>query len=874
MAIRTMQPSFSGGEFSPALYSRVDVAKYGNGVKRARNMIVHPQGGISNRPGTRYVATQKATGAIRLVPFVFNAEQAVIIEFGSGYCRFYTNGAPIPPTAPAWSGTTYYTVDTYCTAGGSIYRCIVQNSNKAPATNPTYWLPWSSGIYEIATAYTESELATLKYTQSADVLFITHPSHLPCQLTRYSNASWALTSMVSVNGPFLPTNGTAGTISASGVSGTAVTLTSAPAQFFTGHVGSLWRLEHNIPAQAVNQAIAATGAGTSIQCGSTWRIITSGTWVGTIVIEKSTDGSTWTKLREFSGNAMNVNTYGTVEEHCYIRVNCTAYTSGPCNVSLSSDPFVWVGIVRITAIDPTSYGTIATADVVKPLGSTAATAIWAEGAWSNYRGYPSVSMFYQDRLVFANCPGSPQTIWMSNTGAYTDFGTSYPLVDTDAISVNLASRQLNPIRHLCSLDDIMALTSSSAFSASPSQSGIISPTSISIKDQGSFGSSSVTPVKVGKRLVYVQPMGTVIRDAGYDLTSNSFTGDNLSIFSSHLLKGHTVVAMAYAQEPDSIIYIVRDDGVMITFTYMREQEVVAMTWADTDGQFEDVCVIPANGYDEVWVVVKRGTVRHIERFAPRMVSTHPSAQVFMDCSVSYDQPVLITAMTAANPVVVTAAAHGFSNGDLVDIDDAEGMVSLNGLRFTVANKTNDTFELAGIDGSLDDAYTGGGVVRKATTTITSAVFGSGGALNGKQVVILADGNVLPAQTLASTTLTLPTAASRIHVGLPYVSQVETLKPEFNLGDGTLQDRKIMIPKVSVRFMNTRGGWIGTGENDLIEMMFPGLPVPGALLQLQDIMHEEIVPCRYKKDGGVFFEQRDPLPVTILAIIPQVVPGDR
>lgn len=240
-----IQPSFSGGVFAPSLWSRVDLQKYSTGLKTGKNAIVHPHGGASNRPGTRYIATTKTSGKkVRLVPFEFSTQQAYIIEFGHNYCRFYMNQGQI----------------------------------------------LSGGPYEISTTYTESELADLHFTQSADTLYITHPDHAPATLSRLGHTNWVLAAYDFKDGPYMQMNAIAANkLTPSGTTG-SITLTSNVAISAVDHVGALFRIEHDIEGQAQSGSITGTGTKTALKSHGTWRLNTSGIWNATLSIEKSLDG--------------------------------------------------------------------------------------------------------------------------------------------------------------------------------------------------------------------------------------------------------------------------------------------------------------------------------------------------------------------------------------------------------------------------------------------------------------------------------------------------------------------------------------------------------------------------------------------------------
>ncbi|TSA28581.1 hypothetical protein D4R71_00315 [bacterium] len=527
-------------------------------------------------------------------------------------------------------------------------------------------------IYEVVTPYAEDDLCDIQYTQSADVLYLTHPDYAPRQLERAGATNWSIPLYDYQNGPFqLANTDTADYLKISAVSGDDKTLTATGWTFNALHVGALFRLRHYIEGQAVTAALDAKNEVTSgVTCGGTWRLITHGTWTGTIRIEKSSTGAFGgeeTMLREFSSaDDFNANTYGTKDMSdyalpFYVRIKMTARASGICNVNLSGDPYYHEGIVKITAV--AAGGATATADVIRTCGAITDTIDWSESSWSDYRGWPAIVEFHpEDRLVFGNTHTEPYTYWMTRTGSYLDFSRSSPLQDDDGISSPLPGRKVNGINGLIPLSEMIALTLSNEVSIR-STAGPLTPTTAWNKIHGWEGSYGVKPVVVGNRAIYVQSTGTIVRDLGFDLSQESFVGADLTIFSNHLFLRHIITEIAYQQNPDRIVWAIRDDGKLLSMTYMREQEVVAWSWHDTnDGTdlFESVCTIRGSGYDEVWVAVNRNGTRYIERMVQRMASTVLEDQFFVDCGTIYEAgpSLTVTGLTHLASKAVSVLADG------------------------------------------------------------------------------------------------------------------------------------------------------------------------------------------------------------------------
>ena len=154
--------NFTGGELSPRLDGRNDLAKYNSGCKTLENMIIYPHGSASRRSGTQFVAEVKdSTKKTRLIAFEFSTVQTYMLEFGNQYIRFYKDNGQI-------------------LSGGS--------------------------AYEISSPYLEAELFDIKFAQSADTMYICHPNHAPKKLTRSGHTNWTLIDDIILNGPFMDHN--------------------------------------------------------------------------------------------------------------------------------------------------------------------------------------------------------------------------------------------------------------------------------------------------------------------------------------------------------------------------------------------------------------------------------------------------------------------------------------------------------------------------------------------------------------------------------------------------------------------------------------------------------------------------------------------
>ncbi len=264
MKASPIKDNYNAGEMSPLMAARIRVDKYANALKTCENMIPLVQGGVTRRPGTMYVAETKgsvdyvvddyaaddyittASGASRLVPFEFSVTQAYILEFGSQFIRFYKDRGQIQTSGvSAWVTLTAYAVGALVTSGGTTYYCITAHTSGATfAGDLAKWSAQSGTIYEIPTPYDNGDIEELKFTQSADVLYITHPDYAPRKLSRTGHTSWILSTITFLDGPYLNTNITTTTLTPSATTGT-ITVTASAALFASTDVDRLIRFKHS-----------------------------------------------------------------------------------------------------------------------------------------------------------------------------------------------------------------------------------------------------------------------------------------------------------------------------------------------------------------------------------------------------------------------------------------------------------------------------------------------------------------------------------------------------------------------------------------------------------------------------------------------------
>ena len=238
---------------------------------------------------------------------------------------------------------------------------------------------------------------------------------------------------------------------------------------------------------------------------------------------------------------------------------------------------------------------------------------------------PSCVSFFEQRLVFANTNNNPQTLWFSKSGDYENFTTGTNAAD--AMIYTIASNQVNAIQYLKAVRTLVVGTSGGEFTVSADGTDAsITPTNVTIKRQSSFGSAGVDAIPAGNAVLFLQRAKRKIRELAYNFDSDGYVAPDLTILNDAVTKSG-INQMVYQQEPDSIIWCVRDDGVLAGLTYQRSENVTAWhrhIFGGVFGSGNAVCESAASisgtlTEDEFWVIVKRtingATKRYVECFS-------------------------------------------------------------------------------------------------------------------------------------------------------------------------------------------------------------------------------------------------------------------
>lgn len=413
-------------------------------------------------------------------------------------------------------------------------------------------------------------------------------------------------------------------ITPSGTTGN-ITLAASKNYFSENMVGAYVQISQELDSQTVTQ----NGNGTSgeVLCGKAWKVITHGTWTGTVTVQKSTNNGPWKDYRTYKANDdFNASESGTVEEYTRLRIVATAG-----NTDLTALPYTHVGMVKITGyISPTEVN----AEVIDSLANTNAADYICLNAWNDQFGYPSAIGFFQDRLCVAATKKQPYMLWLSRSGDYNNFSVekiSGTVTDDSAVALAFINRKQQTIEHLVPESDLVIMTGGNEWILSGGTA--VTPTKANPKMQTSRGTTNVIPLSIGGRVIFVQHRGKTVRDMQYRFESDSYDGADLTLLAKHITKNTTIEDMAYMQEPDSKLYFVLSDGTMACLSYIQDQKVYAWSRIKTEGKVMAVCNVENQNEDNVYIAVKRGNQTYIEELCNNKETENPKDYIMLDASV-------------------------------------------------------------------------------------------------------------------------------------------------------------------------------------------------------------------------------------------------
>lgn len=900
---RTYLRSFAGGEVSPEMQGRIDDNHYQTGAALIKNFWVLPQGPVVNRPGTNFVRQAKysppstpGATAPRLIPFTFSTTQTMVLEFGVQYIRFHTAGATLlfdSTVVPAYDGATTYVIGDLVTYAGNYYYCKATTTGNLP-TNVTYWYKEPADfVYELYTPYQANDIPDIHYVQSNDVLTLVHPSYPPQELRRLGATKWTLTPItfastigVPTSVAVAPTTGEAFTISTFTVASPGVLTTPTQTGFAIGESVYISGVAGITGVPTGFYVIATTGATHTLKAYDTGVLITTAGGPYT-----ANSGKIQSSTRIFDINNFYVVTaVGT--QNGQSAQSAAASAINNLNVNGAYNTITWAAVAGATRYNVYKrqsglYGYIGQTDalaftdnnIAPDLGTTPPI---TDPVFTSPGNYPGAVSYFEQRRVFAGTTNSPQQMWFTRSGTESDMTYSIPTVDTDRVSISVAAREANTIRHIIPMTQLVLMTSAAEWRVSPVNSDAITPTTISVRPQAYVGSNNVQPQIVNNSVVYCAARGGHVRELGYSWQANGYVTGDLSIRASHLFDNLLLSDLAFAKAPQQILWFISSNGKLLGLTYTPEQQIGAWHQHDTVGLFKSVCAVAEGEEDAVYVSVTRpigGQNKiYIERFATRKI-TDVKLSVFTDSSLTYNgantsgfvslnggtgnwdsgQTLNLNSTTAIFQFPV-----GTDLGDVIVITASTGVE----YRCTIIGTTSTTVAQVIVDKAIPVSMQGVSLFDYsfARTSVSGLSH-----LEGATVSILADGAVVPQQVVTSGMVTVPRAASIITVGLPYESDLQTLPMSMNI-EGFGQGRMKNVNRAWLRVVQSSGIFVGPDSDHLVEAKQRTTEPYGSPPALKTAELQVVLTPTWADNGQIFVRQRDPLPLTIIGLTLEVSVG--
>lgn len=479
--------------------------------------------------------------------------------------------------------------------------------------------------YEIVSPYAAADLAGIQYAQSADVVYIAHKDYPPHKLSRFGATDWTIEPIEFNWPPFNDLNTTDVTLTASAVTG-SITLTASADTFAADWVGDTIKIEETLASKYdLWTSTRAYSAGDKVRYGDNLYITSAGGTAGSrppihLKGTESDGGMNWTFVNNGSG---------------YVEI--TSYVSAT--------------VVNATVV------------IELPPSATSGTLKWAEGAWSDRKGYPRAVTFYENRLWFAGSENRPQTLWASVSGGYENH--QYGTKDDDALNYTINTQDMNTILWIMATKVLSIGTANGEFTLSASQiSDAVTPTNVRIVPQTSYGAAEdVSPLRIGGTTLFLQRSARKLREYTYNFETDAYVAVNLNTLADHIAKDG-IVDLAYQQEPHQIVWAPSATGELLGLTYERSENVVGWHRHDVGGEVESVVCIPHwdGDQDVLFMVVRRdlggaSPVRYIEYFEK---FTAGSNTTYLDCSLTYNgaSTTTISGLDHLEGVEVSVVANG------------------------------------------------------------------------------------------------------------------------------------------------------------------------------------------------------------------------
>lgn len=523
------------------------------------------------------------------------------------------------------------------------YRSVIAQCLNA--TTPWYF-DFGASAYDELDMIDYTTISELQYDQSGDIIYFARAGIPQFQVERRGTYSWSVCPTRIDDGPFGIINDTSITLTPAALSGTT-TLTASRAYFESGHVGQLFKLvsagqERTASVSAEDNgtdSIFVTGVGTS----RAFVVGATGTWSGTVTLQRSTDDATWEDVETYT--SYTYKTYNdAIDNGLYyyrLHVKTGDYTSGTVSLVMDYPSGSIEGICRVTAITST---TVAKIQVLSDFGATDATRDWYPGQWSALEGYPSAVAFYEGRLWYA---GNNQ-LWGSVSDAYSSFDRSIEGASA-SIYRTIGFGPTDKVSWLKgTLGFVLAIATDEVSVRSSAYGEILTNTNTNLRPGNNEGAANVMPVRADKSIFYAHRNTAKLYALDFTdvetFTSSDQTKLNPSICSTGIKR------IAISRQPETRVWCVLDDGTMSVELVDTAESVIGWSKIDTssplkytnDSEILDAITLPTDGEDRLYVIVKRAKVagynRTLERLGKFSEVNNPGECIMFDSCIRIASP--------------------------------------------------------------------------------------------------------------------------------------------------------------------------------------------------------------------------------------------
>lgn len=819
----------------------------------------------------------------------------------------------------ALSGYEWYVPGDIVTYAGTYYVRLAPDPGwyyQLPGTNVALWYPLPANFtYEIANPYQAADLMAIHYVQSADVMTLVHPNYPPMELRRLGAARWTFGGIVFGQALSAPTG---------------VSISESPG--YQAQVASISIANPALITTVADHTLALGDGiyikGLTANIGGTPTVLDGFYLVNKVPVDMSGNLiPNELTVMDYSGNVLDSSGW-------------SAYAAG-ATIQYGSKIFNVTQFYVVTAVDSTGIKQSAISSEVSVLNNLNVTGSFNTITWAAVAGafryyvykklnglygyigqtpaatlsfndnniacdmsitppvydavfnsagnYPGAVSYFQQRRCFGGTSNQPQNYWATKSGTESDMSYSLPIQDTDRIAIGIAMRELSTIEHIVPLLQLVLLTSSAEMSLSPTNTDVITPSTIDPRPQSYIGASNVQPTIVNNSLIYAAARGGHIREMGFQWQIGGYVTGDISLRAAHLFDNFLIQDQAFMKCPWQVVWFVSSNGKLLGLSYVPEQQIGAWHHHVTDGAFQSIACVAEGAEDRLYAIVARtvngSPVRYIERMSTRNYGATDTDQhiekcFFVDAGATFDGT-NTTSSTAAATAVVGGAFDGTYNlassapifvypaqtdaGSYLILTGSDGIkyefkILTTGAGGAAANALPASPIPAGV------TFAASTIWAWARPTISGLTW-----LEGKTVAILGDGAVQASRVVTAGAVTLQHPCTLVTIGLPYYPGTLTLPLVMQI-DASGQGRVKNINKCWVRLYQSSSIFAGPSRTSLVEYKQRTTEAFGQPPNLITDEVEIVIPASWSHSGQVYITQKDPLPFTLVGLTVEAAIG--